>query len=232
MATIALNTEALAGEINAAHAECEAAAHTSLQHAMRAGDLLRQVKDGLPHGEWGAWIKQHCTFSERLAQTYMRIARELPKANPQRVADLSVREAVALISKPKAEPAAPPYIPPPGHRLLGELGGGDRIWIEPSAHPGGPYYYITVVQDDGEGGGIVDGTIKPVLADGIPRYLEEWVPTRKLASVTWHAWPHDEPRDYNAWLFADHDAYMRDYVLGGWVAQKVHERARRMGVVA
>lgn len=228
---------ALADEINAAHVACERAVREGLARAAEVGRLLLQAKGQVPHGGWAEWRRTHCRFAERTAQAYMRVAKQWDRLGKTAtgVADLSFRGALALLAEPKPEPPpAPPtpqasaHVPPAGHRLLGDLGGGDRIWIEPSAHPGGPYYYVTVMQDDGEDGGIVDGTIKPVLAYGIAAYLEAWVSAPRLAAVRWHAWPHDEPRDYNAWLFDSHDDYMRDYVLGGWVAQKVHERAMRV----
>jgi hypothetical protein len=49
------------------------------------------------------WLAAHCTVSERTAQAYMRLARmwaELAAANPQRAADLSLREALMLLSSP------------------------------------------------------------------------------------------------------------------------------------
>src|SRR5262249_1706254 len=66
-----------------------------LHHAMEAGRLLLEAKTKVEHGQWLPWLSAHCEFSERLAQKYMRIAKELPKleqadpANTPRMADLS-----------------------------------------------------------------------------------------------------------------------------------------------
>ena len=71
---------------------------------MRCGQRLADVKASLSHGQFTGWIRDNCRFSERTAQGYMRLARELPKfdsAKAQRVADLSLREALRELSAPK-----------------------------------------------------------------------------------------------------------------------------------
>ena len=94
--------ENLATEINAAHALVEGYIRAATPHAVRAGELLEKAKASIPHGEWGPWLEKNCTFSERTAQTYMRLARELPKLDPakaQRVADLPLREAMRELAE-------------------------------------------------------------------------------------------------------------------------------------
>lgn len=94
----------LAAKINQAHAAASQAAQSALGHARDAGLLLMEAKAQLPHGGWLPWLTDHCpTLPERTAQLYMKIARgwrALP-ADPQRVADLSVRQAVALLTAPQ-----------------------------------------------------------------------------------------------------------------------------------
>ena len=90
----------LARQINQAHRQCERAAQSAVGHAVRCGELLLQAKAAVPHGEWLPWLAANCECSERTAQTYMRIARELPKLDPskaQRVADLPLREVARLL---------------------------------------------------------------------------------------------------------------------------------------
>jgi hypothetical protein len=89
----------LATQINEEHRQCLQAANATLEHARRAGELLEQAKAQLDHGQWLPWLKEHFPFSERMAQNYMRVAREWPRleANPQRVADLSFRDALKLL---------------------------------------------------------------------------------------------------------------------------------------
>lgn len=91
---------ALATQINAAHDEALASVRTALGHACRAGDLLLEAKRQLGHGAWGPWVRQHCTVTKRTAQKFMQLARELPTLTSKapRVADLSLREAIHLVS--------------------------------------------------------------------------------------------------------------------------------------
>jgi hypothetical protein len=104
----ALTLPTLATEINTAHHECEAHARAALESARRCGELLLLARAQVPHGEWLPWLEANCTVSERTAQVYMRIAREwgrLAGGNPQRVADLSLREAVSLLAEPRPREA-------------------------------------------------------------------------------------------------------------------------------
>lgn len=65
------------------------------------GQHLIEAKAMLSHGEWLPWLSEHAHFSEKTAQNYMRVAREFP--NPQLVADLGVRKALALLELPSAD---------------------------------------------------------------------------------------------------------------------------------
>lgn len=62
------------------------------------GQHLIEAKAMLSHGEWLPWLSEQAHFSEKTAQNYMRVAREFP--NPQLVADLGVRKALALLELP------------------------------------------------------------------------------------------------------------------------------------
>ena len=91
----------LAAAIEREHEAASAAARRQLQHALECGRLLLRAKALLPHGDWLPWLAGNCTLKPRTAQAYMRLARELPKlaeANAQRVADLSVRDAIAALA--------------------------------------------------------------------------------------------------------------------------------------
>jgi hypothetical protein len=99
-----LNT--LTKRINEEHRRCEAAFRSGVEHALRAGELLIEAKESVPHGSWGAWLADNFEGSARTAQAYMRVARarkqfEDPKT--QRVADLSLREAIKELSTPRAK---------------------------------------------------------------------------------------------------------------------------------
>jgi len=91
----------LAAQINAEHEATEANARATIKHARDAGELLRQVKAQVGHGNWLPWIQQYCQFSERTARRYMEIAdRWAELANRPRVADLTLREGLRLLAEP------------------------------------------------------------------------------------------------------------------------------------
>jgi hypothetical protein len=107
MTTLAVvrSLTSLASAINAEHDAALHAAMTAIEHARRAGALLIDAKDQLPHGSWLPWLAEHCpTISVRTAQGYMRLAR----ADAQRVAHLTVRDALALLSVPRDREAGRP----------------------------------------------------------------------------------------------------------------------------
>ena len=126
----------LAREITQAHEEACHAAQSALEHARRAGELLIQAKKGIAHGAWQPWLAAQCpTIRERTAQAYMRVARRWPEleAKTQRVADLPLRGALALLAEPgDAEHAAdteeevPLGANPTEHEFLTWLGQIDR----------------------------------------------------------------------------------------------------------
>lgn len=118
----------LAEQINHHHAECESAMKTGLEHALEAGRLLSAAKSQCSHGSFGAWLADNFDGSERTAQAYLRVAKRWPeieaKAKAQRVADLSLRDAIKLLTEPRAE------TPESCQRQIEELeeqffGGGD-----------------------------------------------------------------------------------------------------------
>ena len=78
----------------------------ALRHAIRAGELLVEAKSRVQHGEWGSWVEANFEGSTRTTQAYMKVAREIPnldEVKAQRVALLSLREAMRELSTPKIE---------------------------------------------------------------------------------------------------------------------------------
>ena len=67
------------------------------------GRLLTEARETLPRGAWGGWLREKVDFSERSAQNFMRIWREYGQSNPQLVADLGLRKALALLELPAEE---------------------------------------------------------------------------------------------------------------------------------
>lgn len=94
----------LTARINQAHQSAHDAMRQGVAHALEAGRLLAEAKQAVGHGRWGEWVSANCTFSDRTARAYMRLAREFPgldEANRQRVADLPLREALLMLADTK-----------------------------------------------------------------------------------------------------------------------------------
>jgi hypothetical protein len=88
-----------------AKAVCEAATEIRVaEHSLRDGAIaigrrLIQVKELLPHGEFGKWLKSEFGWAERTAQNYMRVAEAFGE-NPQRVADLPLHTLYVIAAQP------------------------------------------------------------------------------------------------------------------------------------
>jgi hypothetical protein len=95
----------LAARIRAEHEAAQSAMRSVVIHAIEAGKLLMEAKALVGHGNWLVWLEENCGFSERTAQGYMRLAR-LDPTKAQRVADLSLREALKALAEAKGSPAA------------------------------------------------------------------------------------------------------------------------------
>jgi len=84
----------IAQDINREHGLAISSARTAIEHAHNAGKLLLEAKTSVEHGEWQAWIKNNCPFSERTAQKYMRLSKT------PLTTDLGIDESLALMAKP------------------------------------------------------------------------------------------------------------------------------------
>jgi len=67
-----------APEINRLHSEICQAARTTIDKAIRIGELLTEQKASLKHGEWLPWLRDKCEIRERTAHLYMRLAKICP----------------------------------------------------------------------------------------------------------------------------------------------------------
>jgi aspartate aminotransferase-like enzyme len=92
----------LAAEIQKALLWTNVATGIATQAAIKTGKLLAEAKKAVPHGQWLPWLKQNCALSARSAQGYMRLAERfghLPPEKAQRVAHMSLRNALARLSE-------------------------------------------------------------------------------------------------------------------------------------
>jgi hypothetical protein len=115
----------LAEQIRTEHELALEGIRTSMVHALRCGGLLITAKEKVKERRerWLTWQKKNVPqIAERTCQAYMRLYRKY-KDDPQRVADLSVRQALRdLAEEPlkrnrsaKAEPK--PDSPNPGENF-------------------------------------------------------------------------------------------------------------------
>ena len=101
-----VNLDSLAEQANDFHARSEEAGRARIEYALAAGQALVEAKRLVAHGGWLPWLEEHFAGSQQNASNYMRLA-----ANYQRVSnlladdpDLSIREALKAIAKPKDKP--------------------------------------------------------------------------------------------------------------------------------
>ena len=86
-------------EIIKLHSEVEASLKTSLQKAIRIGEILSEVKSNLKHGEFTGWINKNLPFTDRTARHYMRLFENQGKA----LKAGSVTEAYRMLKEHKTE---------------------------------------------------------------------------------------------------------------------------------
>jgi hypothetical protein len=95
----------LATRINAKYREVESLARSTVEGGIELGGMLLEKKESMRHGEWGPWVRAHFEGSERQAERFMQVYnnRDKLRANPTRVADMSLRQALRIISPPPKE---------------------------------------------------------------------------------------------------------------------------------
>lgn len=84
-----------------------------LRSAIEIGGLLLEAKESVSHGEWGTWLEQRVSYSQRTANNMMALHRayatgnagELPEDGMDLYEGLSMRQALALLPLPPQERA-------------------------------------------------------------------------------------------------------------------------------
>ncbi len=94
----------LAQQIAEAHAAVQSSVKAAVAHAIQAGELLSQAKKEMPHGTFGDFCRA-LPFSDRTARAYMQLA-GLDQSKRQRVADLSLRQALLAVAERPEPPDA------------------------------------------------------------------------------------------------------------------------------
>lgn len=101
VATTTTSLVTLVQDIRAEHKAAQDHQRQSVEHAIRCGELLLQAKTQVGHGGWTTWLAVNVKFSETAARGYMRLA-GIDETKRQRVADLTLREALNCVSRPYA----------------------------------------------------------------------------------------------------------------------------------
>jgi hypothetical protein len=108
--------------INDKLSQMVSAARTSFTRAIEIGELLKQAKDRVGHGNFEAWVNDNCKLSYRSARRYMKLADDRPKIEEQlrleapgkmaNVANLNVATAQRLLAplKTPSDKPKPPVI--------------------------------------------------------------------------------------------------------------------------
>lgn len=135
-------------EIQNLHGEILSSLRTNLDKAIRIGELLTEIKAGLPHGGFGPWCEQHLPFTDRTARNYMRLHRDRDRLKTETVSDLKV--AYKLLTASTKEPRHPymdPYSdnmgehhnedwePGPGEQRFGFCADGRNVLVESMPNP-------------------------------------------------------------------------------------------------
>jgi hypothetical protein len=146
-------------------------ASTNLPKAIEAGRLLRKCKEGVPHGEWVAWMKSNVKADIRSCQYWMKLSnlQDAGKLRNETVSFLGVKEAIKANAKPRKLPPPEPerkryFKPSPPPAVID----AEIIDAEP---------VVTVV--DGTKATEATATAPPSESDGpmIPKRIPSYVPS-------------------------------------------------------
>lgn len=167
----------LAQRINEANQNAHDSSKKAIYYAIECGDALINAKSLVKHGEWQSWLKNNCEVSERTAQNYMKLATEYPSiedAKAQRVADLSIREAIKELSKPKEKPLTldTDWMPKGETLAVIFVNGliGNTLYLQESLVS--PTFYYIAYEDVHT----IDFTVKPIACKHVERIIFEWLP--------------------------------------------------------
>lgn len=118
-----------ASEINRLHGEICQAARTTIDKAIRIGELLAEQKAGLKHGEWLPWLKANVQFTARTASNYVRVFENRLRLKSETIADLT--DAYDALTERTEAVARPLQLRIPLHPLC-EI----HPWIDTEAFEG------------------------------------------------------------------------------------------------
>lgn len=162
----------LASEINAAHQMASKLAGEAIDHAKRAGELLIEVKEQLPHGQFQTWLHENVSVSVRQAQRYMAAA--LGKKLPVRAI------ANRIDGKSDTVSHLPEWLPKNGEVAFVDFKGegdwleslDDVLMVQEIGHAEG--FYAAVYLN----GSMADFTSRGIRSDFVEKVIFDWLPGR------------------------------------------------------
>jgi len=103
----AQDLSSIARDAIAKHAQVTAQVFQALDIALEIGDLLLAAKKKVKHGDWQNWIKENMSWSVRMAQSYMELARNRRVLNKVRktqcISFMTISDALKLVRKKSSE---------------------------------------------------------------------------------------------------------------------------------
>jgi len=88
----------LLDQLTHSHGLFESSLRSSVEHAVRCGEILEQLKNSIPPGQWTSWATDNLPFSVRAAYRYMKVA-TVVKSSCDRLANddtFSIADALAV----------------------------------------------------------------------------------------------------------------------------------------
>jgi hypothetical protein len=182
---IAKNPQEIAYRINEEHSRAFGKAKDALSHARAAGELLIEAKSLLKHGEWGNWLTENVAFTDRTAQSYMRLARNWESLSKnETISDLGLVKTLSLLSDiPKIGDYVEAWVPPlsPDRDYLTLPFGDSRcLVISPSLKHDGFYEVSTL--EPLKSTAVDFWTVKP---EGIEMILDYLLKSVKEKTLSW-----------------------------------------------
>jgi hypothetical protein len=188
-AALTAECRAIATPINREHQLARQHRDSAIEHAIRCGQMLADVKAGLPHGQFGKWIEAHCDFAYSTAARYLKASKQ--KSTGVEISTLSSLVPSGHLKEPQPwlNWTAPAWMPKSGELVVGahRYQRGVHIFVQPSEkHPG---HYHAVHIEDLDDGAIAEGSKRPAHGWLIAEHLmPRW---GGVSSFDWERRPAD-----------------------------------------
>jgi hypothetical protein len=130
------NLAALAVKINSEHREFIKAAQSAVTRGIACGEALISAKAQVKRGHWLRWLRENCIVAESTAQLYMKLAwskgqlEEVMRTKSLTVGELTVNEALKLISGRREQDYEQPQPESGGDDSNGEIQAGDPLPVK------------------------------------------------------------------------------------------------------